>query len=40
MSLGYAIAALLLLFAAGTELKLGVDAEGKSLERIADPLSG
>ena len=40
VSLGYAIAALLLLFAAGTELKLGVDAEGKSLERIADPLSG
>ena len=37
---GYAIAALLLLFAAGTELKLGIDAEGKSLERIADPLSG
>ena len=40
VSLGYAIAALLLLFAAGTELKLGVDAEGKSLEKIADPLSG
>ena len=37
-SLGYAIAALLLC-AAATELKLGVDAEGKSLERIADPLS-
>ena len=40
VSLGYAIAALLLLFAAATELKLGIDAEGKSLERIADPLSG
>ena len=40
VSFGYAIAALLLLFAAGTELKLGVDAEGKSLERIANPLSG
>jgi MFS family permease len=39
VSLGYAIAALLLLFAAATELKLGIDAEGKSLERIADPLS-
>jgi len=32
--------ALLLLFAAATEFKLGVDAEGKSLERIANPLSG
>jgi MFS family permease len=40
VSLGYAIAALLLLFAAATELKLGINAEGKSLERIADPLSG
>jgi MFS family permease len=40
VSFGYAIAALLLLLAAVTELKLGVDAEGKSLERIADPLSG
>jgi hypothetical protein len=40
VSFGYAIAALLLLLAAGTELKFGIDAEGKSLERIADPLSG
>jgi MFS family permease len=40
VSLGYAIAALLLLLAAGTELKLGIDAEGKSLESIANPLSG
>ncbi|HLY54226.1 MAG TPA: MFS transporter, partial [Stellaceae bacterium] len=39
LSGGYAVAALLLLAAAGTELKLGVDAEGKSLESIADPLS-
>jgi hypothetical protein len=29
----------LLLVAAGTELVLGIDAEGKSLESIADPLS-
>jgi hypothetical protein len=36
---GYALAAVLLLIAAGTELMLGIDAEGKSLERIADPLS-
>jgi MFS family permease len=40
VSFGYAIAALLLLFAAGTEFKFGIDAEGKSLESIADPLSG
>ena len=36
---GYIAAALLMLAAAGTELKLGVDAEGKSLESVADPLS-
>ncbi len=36
---GYAGAALLLVIAAVTEWKLGVDAEGKSLESIADPLS-
>jgi MFS family permease len=36
---GYALAAMLLLIAAGTELMLGIDAEGKSLESIADPLS-
>jgi hypothetical protein len=36
---GYALAAALLLVAAGTELLLGIDAEGKSLESIADPLS-
>jgi hypothetical protein len=39
VSLGYGLAALLLLIAAAVELKLGVDAEGKSLESIADPLS-
>jgi MFS family permease len=38
VSFGYAIAALPLL-AAGTELRFGVDAEGKPLESIADPLS-
>jgi MFS family permease len=38
VSFGYGIAALLLLLAAATELKFGIDAEGKSLERIADPL--
>src|SRR6202000_1596586 len=31
--------ALLLLVAAGTEWKFGIDAEGKSLEHIASPLS-
>ena len=40
VSFGYGIAALLLLLAAITELKCGVDAEGKSLESIAEPLSG
>ncbi len=40
VSLGYAAAALLLLLAAATELKFGIDAEGRSLESIADPLSG
>ena len=39
VSAGYALAAGLLLIAAGTELILGIDAEGKSLESIADPLS-
>ena len=36
---GYAFAALLLLAAAAAELKFGVDAEQKSLESVADPLS-
>jgi hypothetical protein len=39
VSFGYVVAALLLLLAAETELKLGINAEGKSLESIADPLS-
>jgi MFS family permease len=39
VSAGYAIAAALLLIAAVVELKLGINAEGKSLESIADPLS-
>ena len=36
---GYLLAALLMLAAALTELKLGVDAERRSLESIAEPLS-
>jgi MFS family permease len=39
VSFGYMVAAVLLLIAAAVELKEGVDAEGKSLESIADPLS-
>ena len=39
VSFGYIVAALLLLAAAAVEWLLGVDAEGKSLESIADPLS-
>jgi hypothetical protein len=39
VSFGYVLAALLLLIAAVTELKFGIDAEGKSLESIADPVS-
>jgi MFS family permease len=39
VSAGYGLAAALLLVAAGVELKFGIDAEGKSLESIADPLS-
>lgn len=39
VSLGYLAAAVLLLAAAAVEVKLGVDAEGKSLESIAEPLS-
>jgi MFS family permease len=37
---GYAAAAVLMLVAAGVEVRLGVGAEGKSLESIAEPLSG
>jgi MFS family permease len=36
---GYVFAAALLILAGVTEWKIGVDAEGKSLESIADPLS-
>ena len=39
VSVGYLAAAALLLVAAAVEWKFGVDAEGKSLESIADPLS-
>ncbi|MBV9655844.1 MAG: MFS transporter [Acetobacteraceae bacterium] len=39
VSAGYIASAVLMLVAAGVELKLGVDAEGKSLEAIAEPLS-
>jgi len=39
VGIGYAIAAALLMIAAWTEWRLGVDAEGKSLESIAHPLS-
>jgi MFS family permease len=39
VSAGYGLAAILLLGAAVMELKFGIDAEGKSLESIADPLS-
>jgi MFS family permease len=36
---GYVIAAILMLVAALTEAKFGIDAERRSLEQIADPLS-
>ena len=36
---GYFLAAVLLLCAALVEALLGIDAEGRSLEQIADPLS-
>jgi hypothetical protein len=36
---GYAGAAALMLIAAAVEAWLGIDAEGKSLEEIAEPLS-
>ena len=39
LALGYGFAALLMLGAAGAELGLGVAAEGKPLESIAEPLS-
>ena len=36
---GYAAAAVLMMFAGGVEAFMGIDAEGKSLEDIAEPLS-
>ena len=39
VSCGYVVAACLLVVAAIAEWKLGIDAEGKSLESVADPLS-
>jgi MFS family permease len=39
VSLGYAFAAALMAVAAVTEIRFGVDAEGKSLESIARPMS-
>jgi MFS family permease len=39
LSCGYVLAGALMLVAAGTEVKLGIDAEQKSLESIAEPLS-
>jgi len=39
VAVGYTIAAALLVIAAWTEWRLGVDAEGRSLESIAHPLS-
>jgi MFS family permease len=37
--LGYAVAAALMLSAAGAKIGIGVNAEGRSLEKIADPLA-
>jgi hypothetical protein len=36
---GYAVAAVLMLIAAAAEFKFGIDAEGRALESIAEPLS-
>jgi MFS family permease len=36
---GYSVAAILMLIAAGAELRFGIDAERRSLESIAEPLS-
>jgi MFS family permease len=40
LSGGYAVAGMLMLAGAGMEIWLGIDAEGRSLEDIAEPLSG
>ena len=39
LSGGYCVAGVLMVIAAGCEIWLGIDAEGKSLEDIAEPLS-
>ena len=39
LAIGYAIGAVLMAIAAVVELLVGVDAEGESLEDIAEPLS-
>jgi MFS family permease len=39
LAAGYIFAAALMLGAAAVEAKLGIDAEGRSLEQIAEPLS-
>jgi hypothetical protein len=36
---GYTVAAVLMLIAAAAEFKFGIDAEGRALESIAEPLS-
>ena len=40
LSAGYGVAGLLMLAGAAAEWRLGIDAEGRSLEDIAEPLSG
>jgi MFS family permease len=40
VAVGYGVAAVLMLIAAAAEVRFGVDAEQKSLESIAQPLSG
>ena len=39
LALGYLLAAVMMLAAALLEVRLGVDAEGRSLEELAQPLS-
>jgi len=38
VALGYVFGAILMIFAAGCEMKIGVEAAGKSLESISKPL--
>lgn len=40
LSAGYAVAGVLMLAGAAMEIRYGIDAEGRSLEDIAEPLSG